>query len=45
MDAEGMLVEGYDKLSTMATIYNYPYYPQHLEREVAETALRLHRLE
>ncbi|WP_291529490.1 N-acetyltransferase [Bacteroides sp. UBA939] len=31
-DAEGMLVEGYDQLSTMATIYNYPYYPQHLER-------------
>lgn len=32
MDAEGMLVEGFDKLSTMATIYNYPYYPQHMER-------------
>lgn len=31
-DAEGMLVEGYDQLSTMATIYNYPYYPQHMER-------------
>lgn len=30
MDAEGMLVEGYDQLSTMATIYNYPYYPQHM---------------
>lgn len=32
MDAEGMLVEGFDQLGTMATIYNYPYYPQHMER-------------
>ena len=32
MDAEGMLTEGFDQLSTMATIYNYPYYPQHMER-------------
>ena len=31
-DAEGMLIEGFDQLSTMATIYNYPYYPQHMER-------------
>ena len=31
-DAEGMLVEGFDQLSTMATIYNFPYYPKHLER-------------
>ncbi len=31
MDAEGMLVEGFDELSTNATIYNYPYYPQHME--------------
>lgn len=31
LDAEGMLVEGFDQLSTMATIYNYPYYPQHME--------------
>lgn len=31
MDAEGMLVEGFDQLSTMATIYNYPYYPRHME--------------
>ena len=30
-DAEGMLIEGYNELSTMATIYNYPYYPEHLE--------------
>ena len=32
MDAEGMLVEAFDQLSTMATIYNYPYYPQHMEK-------------
>ncbi len=32
MDAEGMLVEGFDQLSTMATIYNYPYYPVHMEK-------------
>ena len=32
MDSEGMLIEGFDQLSTMATIYNYPYYPVHMER-------------
>ena len=32
MDPEGMLIEGFDQLGTMATIYNYPYYPQHMER-------------
>jgi ribosomal protein S18 acetylase RimI-like enzyme len=32
MDHEGMLVEGFDELGTMATIYNHPYYPQHMER-------------
>lgn len=31
-DAEGMLIEGFDQLSTMATIYNYPYYPEHMSR-------------
>ncbi len=31
-DAEGMLVEGFDQLSTMATIYNHSYYPEHLEQ-------------
>lgn len=38
MDAEGMLVEGFDQLSTMATIYNYPYYPEHMERLGLEKA-------
>lgn len=32
LDAEGMLIEGYDQLSTMSTIYNYPYYPVHMEK-------------
>ena len=31
LDREGMLVEGFDELSTLATIYNHPYYSQHLE--------------
>jgi hypothetical protein len=30
LDHEGMLIEGYDQLGTLATIYNYPYYPEHL---------------
>lgn len=30
MDREGMLVEGFDELSTMATNYNYPYFPEHM---------------
>lgn len=32
MDAEGMLIEGFDQLSTMSTTYNYPYYPKHMEQ-------------
>ncbi|RCK75188.1 MAG: hypothetical protein IGBAC_1324 [Ignavibacteriae bacterium] len=32
MDHEGMLVEGFNELGTLATIYNYPYYPIHLEK-------------
>lgn len=32
MDHEGMLIEGFDQLGTMAAIYNYPYYPQHMKR-------------
>lgn len=32
MDPEGMLVDGFDQLSTMSTIYNYPYYPEHMDR-------------
>jgi len=32
MDYEGMLIEGFEELGTLATIYNYPYYPSHLEK-------------
>ena len=32
MDPEGMLTSGFDQLGTMATIYNYPYYPKHMEQ-------------
>lgn len=32
MDPEGMLTFGFDELGTQATIYNYPYYPEHIER-------------
>ena len=32
MDHEGMLIEGFDEPGTMATIYNYAYYPAHMER-------------
>ena len=31
-DPEGMLTEGFDQLGTMSTIYNYPYYPEHLKK-------------
>lgn len=31
MDPEGCLIEGFDQLGTMATIYNYPYYATHFE--------------
>lgn len=30
-DAEGMLIEGFDQPSTMATTYNFSYYPEHME--------------
>lgn len=39
MDAEGMLIEGFDQLSTMATIYNHPYYPQHMKKLGLEKAM------
>lgn len=31
MDREGMLVEGFEEPGTLATIYNYPYYPHYVE--------------
>lgn len=32
LDREGMLIEGFDELDMLITIYNYPYYPEHMER-------------
>ena len=34
-DREGMLVEGFDQLSTMYINYNFPYYQQHMEQHLA----------
>lgn len=31
-DKEGMLVEDFDKVGSEVTIYNYPYYPKHMEQ-------------
>ncbi|MBS1559087.1 MAG: hypothetical protein JST69_10220 [Bacteroidetes bacterium] len=31
LDHEGMLVEGFDRVGTLATIYNHPYYPKYIE--------------
>jgi hypothetical protein len=30
-DHQGMLIEGYDYLAPMASLYNYPYYVKHME--------------
>ena len=30
-DKEGMLIEGFNEMGTMPTIYNHAYYPSHLE--------------
>jgi GNAT superfamily N-acetyltransferase len=32
LDHEGMLIEGFNLPGTMATIYNYPYYPEQMAR-------------
>lgn len=32
LDHEGLLIFGYDKISTMATTYSYPYYKDQIER-------------
>ncbi len=31
LDHEGLLIEGYDQLSTMATLFSYPYYKKFIE--------------
>ena len=30
-DKEGMLIEDFDQTGSLITIYNYPYYPKHME--------------
>ncbi|MFA6800944.1 MAG: hypothetical protein WCR19_02405 [Acholeplasmataceae bacterium] len=32
LDREGMLVDGFDQLNMFITIYNHPYYHEHLEK-------------
>ncbi|MCD6116978.1 GNAT family N-acetyltransferase [bacterium] len=32
LDYEGMLVDGFEELGTMASIYNHPYYPEYMEK-------------
>lgn len=32
LDREGMLIEGFEELATLSTNYNYPYYPEHMQR-------------
>lgn len=32
LDHEGLLIEGYDRISTMSTTYSYPYYKDQIER-------------
>ena len=32
MDMEGTLVEGFEELSTQTVLYNYPYYPDYIEK-------------
>lgn len=32
LDHEGLLVEGFDRISTMSTTYSYPYYKDQIER-------------
>jgi hypothetical protein len=32
MDNEGMLIKGFNERGTMGSIYNYPYYPVHMEK-------------
>jgi hypothetical protein len=33
LDPEGMLVEGFKELGTLSTLYNFNYYPTHLEKQ------------
>lgn len=39
MDPQGFLIEGFNELGTMATIYNHPYYAAHLEKNNYEKSV------
>lgn len=45
-DPEGMLVEGFDRICTMALFHNHPYYPEHMKKHgyVKETGWLEYRL-
>lgn len=32
MDPEGMLIDGFDQISSLSAIYNFPYYVDHMQR-------------
>ena len=32
MDGEGTLIKGFEEMSTFGALYNYPYYPGHIEK-------------
>jgi hypothetical protein len=32
MDGEGMLIEGFEEVSTLGALYNFAYYPHHIEQ-------------
>lgn len=38
-DKEGMLIEDFNRTSTMSTLYNYEYYPRHMEKNGYEKAV------
>lgn len=38
-DKEGMLISDFDRLNSIVTYYNYPYYPQHMDRLGYEKAV------
>jgi len=31
-DQQGLLVQGFNEMSTLASVYNYPYYPEHMDK-------------
>ena len=45
-DPEGMLVDGFDRMCTMALFYNHPYYPEHMKKHgyVKETGWLEYRI-